>query len=207
MAAGSSAATELAVLAATRAELDERADALDREQRQASENVARLSAALADLERRAAAGEQISDEARTKAERELTQARITAGEPWAERRDGVRAAIRDADHATRTFVAEHLDELLADLVDEAEAAATAVDRACHALITAYRERQAAESRVTELCAMVRPPRPGDIVRTRSEALAREAERLLAQGGEAAPVPAVDPRQPRHGTTRPIAEVA
>jgi chromosome segregation ATPase len=206
MAAGSRAATELAALAAARAELDERADALDREQRQASENVARLSAALADLERRAAAGEQvISDEARTKAERELTQARIAAGAPWAERRDGVRAAIRDADHATRTFVAEHLDELLAELADEADAAASAVDRACHALITAYRERQAVESRVTELCALVRPPRPGDIVRTRSEALAREAERLLAQGGEAAPVPAVDPRQPRHGAR--IAEVA
>jgi hypothetical protein len=205
MAAGSTAATELAALAAARAELDERADAIDREQRQASENVARLSAALADLKRRAAAGEQVSDEERTKAERELTQARITAGAPWAERRDGVRAAIRDADHAERTFVADHLDELLVELVDEAETAASAVDRACHALIAAYRERQAVEARVTALCAQVRIPRPGDIVRTRSEQVAREAERLLQAGGEAAPVPAVDPRQPRHGAT--IAEVA
>jgi hypothetical protein len=72
------------------------------------------------------------------------------------------------------------------------------------VIAAYRERMAVEARVTALCAIVRPPRPGDIVRTRSEALAREAERLLHAGGEAAPVPAVDPRQPRHGA---IAEVA
>jgi hypothetical protein len=193
-----SAMRELEALSANRAELASKLGDLDQAQRRASEDVTRLSEQLADLERRAAAGEQVSDQARTKAERELTQARVAAAAPRAERQDGVRAAIRDADHAARTFVADHLDELLAALAEEAEASALAVDQACHALIAAYRERQAVESRVTALCAMIRPARPGDIVRTRSEAVVREAGRLLSGGGEAAPLVAVDPRQPRHG---------
>jgi hypothetical protein len=42
------------------------------------------------------------------------------------------------------------------------------------------------------------PQPGDVSRTSAEALAREARRLLKQGGEHAPVLRRDPRVPAQG---------
>jgi hypothetical protein len=192
------AAHELATLVARRHELDAREGELDQQQRAATAEVELMRTKLADLERAAAAGEQISEQARTKAEQALTQARLKAGSPWAERREGVRQAMRDADQAVTTFVGEHLDELLGELREDAEAAAEAVNRAAARLVDAYHARMAVEQRVSSICAMVRLPRPGDIVYTRAAAVAREAERLLAEGGEAPPTPRNDPREPRHG---------
>ncbi len=89
------AGRELAARLAARAELDSLLDALDAEQRRASEDVVRLSAELADLEREAAGGKPVSGSQRTKAEQALAKVRLVHGEPWAERRAGVQAAIRD----------------------------------------------------------------------------------------------------------------
>jgi len=196
----SEAGRELAALVAARQELDDRADELDVQQRQVSEEVARLSAELADLERRAAAGEQVTAAARSKAEEALVRARVQAAAPWAERREGVRAAAREADAALRTFVAEHLDELLAEAAEDAEDAAEAVNRACRLVESAFHARQAAEQRVTWLASLVRIPRVGDVQATRAEAVVREANRLLAEGGETPPLLKIDPRRPRHATT-------
>jgi hypothetical protein len=99
----SPASEELRARVAARAELDERLDALERQQRQSSEEVARLSAELAQLEREAAGGKQVSAAQRTKAEQALTKARLRSGEPWSERYNGVHAAQRDADRALNAF--------------------------------------------------------------------------------------------------------
>jgi len=193
---GTTAAKELAALDLRRRDLENRLNDLDRQQREATEQVNQRSAELADLERRAAAGERVSAQARTKAEEALTQARLRHAEPWAERAAGVQAAIREAEQGKRAFVTEHLDELLGELVEDANAAAEDVNHAAQRLLDAYQQRQAVEQRVTALCGLVRPvTAPGAIRATRAEALAREAQRLLGEGGEVAPLPHVDPREP------------
>jgi hypothetical protein len=106
-----------------RYDLNSRLEAIDAEQRQASEDVVRLSTELADLERRAATDDRVGVKARTDAEPARTKARLRHGEPWAERRAGVHAAIRDANRDVRVYVTDHLDELLAELHEDAEPAA------------------------------------------------------------------------------------
>jgi hypothetical protein len=53
--------------------------------------------------------------------------------------------------------------------------------------------------------LVRPSRPGDVRRTRAEALYNAAGALLLGGGESSPEVLADPRQPRHGQTVAEAE--
>lgn len=192
------AAHALAALLATRAELEERLDALDREQRAATKRRDAASGALADLERKMILGSVVTDAQRTDAEDALARAKAENAAPWLERRAGVLAAIRDHDRELQTFVADHLDELLAEQAEDGEAAAEAVDRACQALVAAFRERQAVEQRVVGIAAMIRIPRVEDVARTRAEAVVAEANRLLDAGGEAAPLLRVDPRAPREG---------
>ena len=192
-------AVELSRLIDERLALDARIDSIDEAERTAWQNVHRRSAELAELERSAAGGGKVSDSERTKLEQELAEARARAQEPWAERRAGVENAARDADQQLGRFIGENLDALLAELHEDAEASAAAVDAAAHQLVSSYHERMLVEARVTALCALVRPARPGDISRTRAEAVVREAERLLAQG-EQPPTLQVDPRKPRHGAT-------
>jgi Tfp pilus assembly protein FimV len=128
------AAKALVALDVRRRELENRLSDLDHQQRQATEQVSQRSAELADLERRAAAGERVSAQARAKAEQALTQARLRHAEPWAERAAGVRAAIREAEQGKRAFVIEHLDELLGELVEDANAAAEDVNHAAQRLL-------------------------------------------------------------------------
>jgi chromosome segregation ATPase len=198
------AAQGLSALVARRHELDKRLDAIDAEQREASENVVRLSTELADLERRAATGERVGVKARTDAEQALTKARLRHGEPWAERRAGVHAAIRDADRDVRVYVTDHLAELLGELHEDGEAAAEDVNRACHALGEAYLRRMEIERQVIALAGVAAITRP-DVARTRAEPVINEARALLQAGGEAAPILIVDPRAEQAATT--IAPVA
>jgi hypothetical protein len=135
---------------------------------------------------------------RTKLERELAAAKAATHEPWAERIAGVEAAARDVDRAVALYVAGNLDELLAELHENAEAAASAVDAACRELVTAYHRRQTVDAHVIAVAATVRIPRAGDVAPTRAEAVVREANRLLDGGGEQAPLLRTDPRAPRHG---------
>jgi hypothetical protein len=202
MTARSEAGRELVELATARAELDDRLDALSDQQRQASEEVVHAGAALAHLERRAASGEDVSAAQRQKAEAALTKARVAAAEPWAERRSGLSAAVRDADAAIARFVRERWEALIGELHEDAEAAASEVDRACERLLEAFDRRMEVERRVVSLASWVRPVRPGDVGRTKAEAAVGEARRLLRAGGEGAPLLAVDPRHPRHAVPIP-----
>jgi hypothetical protein len=101
------------------------------------------------------------------AEHELMRARAAAAEPWAERIAGARAAARDARAAVQAFVVRTWKPLVAELEQDGERAAQAVDDARRALLAAYGERMAVEQQVWALISMVRPSRHGDIERTRS----------------------------------------
>jgi hypothetical protein len=198
----SEASTQLTALLAHGHALRDRVDEIDREQREANKRAATASDALAELERRALAGDDVSAQ-RKKLEAELAKAKAKAAEPWAERRAGGQQAVRDHEQRVVLFVGEHFAELYGELAEDAEAAATRVDQAAHELIAAYHERQLIEGRVTMLAATIRSPRPGDVERTRAEAVAAAASALLQGGGEQAPLLHVAPTTPRYG--EPVAE--
>jgi hypothetical protein len=189
---------ELAALLEPRAALEQRLDDLDRQQRAASERREGASDALAQLEARAAAGEQVSGAARTKAERELLEARAHWGEPWAERRAGVSRAIAARDDDVRRFVASRFGDLKAELETAGEHVARELDEAAAHLVRAHARREAIASQLISLCSMLRPTRPGDVSRSAAEPAVRAASALLDGGGEARPVVLADPREPRHG---------
>ena len=190
----SEAHTELAALQAQGNALRDRVDDTDRE-REATERAEAASAALAQLERRALAGDELGGQ-RKKLEAELAKAKAARDEPWAERRAGGKQAVRDNEQQMRIFVGQNFAALYDELAEDAEAAATRVDHACYELLAAYHERQIIDGRVTMLAAMVRVPEVGAVARTQAEAVAAAATALLQAGGEQAPLLRDDPRQPQ-----------
>jgi hypothetical protein len=190
----SEASTELAALLDRGRALRDRLDDIDREQREATARAEAASAALAELERRALAGDDVSAE-RKRLEGELGKARARAGEPWAERRAGGQEAVRDHARQVTIFVGQNFAALYDELAADAEAAAARVDNACNELLAAYHERMIVDGRVTTLSAMIRAPQLGGVARTHAEAVAAAASALLQAGGERAPLLYNDPRQP------------
>lgn len=186
---------ELAALLDQGHALRDRVDDFDRQQRTATERATAASEALAQLERRGLAGDDIGSQ-RKRLEGELAKAKATAAESWAERRAGGQAAVRDHEQKVTRFVGEHFAELYDELAEDAEAAATRVDAACHELLAAYYERQLIDGRVTTLASMVRAPELGAVGRTHAEAVAAAASALLQAGGEQAPLLRNDPREPQ-----------
>ena len=190
----SEAATELAALLDLGRAKRDRVDEIDGELREATGRAAAASDALAQLERRALAGDDVGAQ-RKKVEAELAKAKAAAAEPWAERLAGGQAAVRDHEQQVVLFVGQHFAELYGELAEDAEAAAARVDNACNELLAAYHERQLVEGRVIGLTGMIRQPQLGDVGRTRAEAVAAAASTLLRVGGEQAPILRNDPRQP------------
>jgi hypothetical protein len=193
-----SASAELAALQQRQADLAGRVDQVTAEQRAAAEAAAAASAELVALEKAALSGERVSARRRMEAEERLAAARRHAEQPWQERRAAAREAVRDAEAAVRKFTAEHAEALLADLAAEGEQAAQAMDAAAQAVVDANAWRASVEQRTFALITLIRPARPGDVARSRAEALAAEAGKVLAQGGERAPQVLVPPTEPRHG---------
>jgi outer membrane murein-binding lipoprotein Lpp len=183
----SEAALELARLIDSRAELESKLDALDREQYAAGEEVTRLSDELTSLERRSLEGESVTPAQRSKAEGELAKARSVAASPWGERRQAVTEAIHGHQGRVGAFVAEHFAELVEEVEADGAEAARAVDAAAASLVAAYHDRDRASQRLDALIATVNGRSNfGDVTPSRSESITREAEKLLASGGEAAP---------------------
>jgi hypothetical protein len=183
----SEAALELARLIDSRAELESKLDALDREQYAAGEKVTRLSDELTALERRSLEGESVTPAQRSKAEGELAKARAVAASPWGERRQALREAISGHQGRVQWFVAEHFAELVEEVEQDGEQAAQAVDDAAAKLVAAARERDIASKRLDALIATVNGHSNfGDVAVARSDAAVREAGRMLQQGGEIAP---------------------
>jgi hypothetical protein len=97
----------------------------------------------------------------------------------------------------QAFIRENLDPLLDELADDGAKAAAQLDAAAEAVRSAYAARMDVEARTFALLGLVHAPRPGDVVRSRSDRLAAEAEKLLGQGGERPPDVVVRPGEPRH----------
>jgi hypothetical protein len=151
-----------------------------REQQQASES-------LADLERRRARGEPVSDAERKRAEKALADARARAAEPWAERRRGLASAVRDMEGQLQRYVSEHWDELAGELAERAEEVKVRVDSALQSVLDVYAERQRVAQHATVLLGQVQQPRPNSVPYTKLQGVAREIGAVLLAGGEVAPV--------------------
>jgi hypothetical protein len=180
-------ANELNRLLTRRTHLVENVDELERRQRSSHEDAAEASSALEQLERRAFAGEKVTDTQRKRAEAALVKARDAEREPWGERVRAAEQAVRDADQVVCAYVAENLDALVVELTEDAERAAAKVNESASDFLVAVDQRRAAEERTVGLCALVRPMQPNSILAARSDAARMEVARLIDTGGEAAPV--------------------
>jgi hypothetical protein len=117
----------------------------------------------------------------------LARARQTEQEPWSERVRAAGLAVQDAEQRIRAHVAENLDKLLAELTENAQAAASRVDETAAAFLAAVDERRRVEQATAQLASLVRPMRPNDIPRARSDAAAVEVGRFVEGGPEVAPI--------------------
>jgi hypothetical protein len=194
-----SASKTLARLLAARERAAARLDALEREQRSASEAVAQASGEVAELERREVGGEKVAGAPRRRAEETLAQARAKAAEPWGERRAGVEAAIRDANAELQRFASAHLPELVEDLERDGDVAAAELTAHAEGIVTAFRRREEIASQIGQLLstAGIRP-RPGTVSGSSAQALVAAASELVAAGGEEGPRLTRDPREPMLG---------
>jgi hypothetical protein len=202
------ASSALAALMKRRTDALAEADRIEEQQRAAVLAVQQASGEVEELERSAVTGAaQVSQAARTKAERKLADARTVAAEPWAERASAHRLAAGDLLASAQRFAAEHLDKLLDERRAEGEDAVRIINAGAQMLLDGYAARAAVEARTFELVSMIRRAEPGDVQRSRSDALAQEAQRLLTNGGEVAPVVLVRPDEPRRGETAPARSAA
>ena len=126
----------------------------------------------------------------------MAKARYGAGQPWAERRAGAQRAVADHDAPIQGYVVSRYGDLQDGLRAQGEAVTRAVDHAAGQLVEAHAAWQDVLGRMTALASSVRPTRPGDWTRSRSERAASEAARVLDGGGELVP-DVRDPTKPRH----------
>jgi hypothetical protein len=154
----------------------------ERAWRNANQQAADASAALAEVERQ---GGNISK--RRKAEETLAAAKQKAAEPWQERLDGARAAARDVVRELREFAAENLGELVEALEQEGQATADRINAAAAELIAAHAEWEAIAGRIGATITMVSHPGPYHVSRSTAEQTVRAAVALINDGGEQGPV--------------------
>jgi hypothetical protein len=183
----SAEANELNRLLTRRTELVTKVDELERRQRSSYQDAAEASHALEQLERRAFAGEKVTDAQRKRAEDALAKAQLAEREPWGERARAAEQAVRDADQVVRAYIAEHLEALLTELTEDAERAAVKVNDCASDFLLAVEQRRAAEQRTLGLCSLVQRMKPNSILASRTDVAAAEVARFLDTGGETAPV--------------------
>lgn len=164
----------------------------------AAQETQRASAELAALERRRHNGDDVPEAELKAAEKALATARAKTGQPWTERAQGARAALRDADVEIGAYVRDNYDPLNGELSADAEAVKSRVDDALAEVVAAHAAREHVASRANALASVIRPVRPGDVAWSKVEGVTREAEAVLLGGGEAAPATRHDPRVPRAG---------
>jgi hypothetical protein len=160
-------------------------DEVGRAARQATADLADAREALADVERRIAAGEA-GAQARTKAERRLATAEQGVGVRWPERRQGAERAARDARQAVQVHISRNFDELISELEEAGAAAAEQVDYTAQSFLAAAAQRAAAERNLIEITALVRPMGPNDVARAASDEAVYAVSRFVERGGEVAP---------------------
>jgi hypothetical protein len=139
-------------------------------------------AALVELERKAGAGGPTAQQ-RAAAEKRLSKAEAAAGEPWVERRQGAEAAALDGRHALQQFATENLDALVGEVEQAGADAAEQVNSAAEAFLAAVDRHTQVGRNLTDVVALTRSMRLGDISHPRSDQARREIATLLQQGGE------------------------
>jgi hypothetical protein len=189
-----SAAEALARLSEKRDRAIGRVDELEGEARTAGQAAVEASAALAEAERRGVKAAE-----RRELEEALFAARVKASEPWPERIEGARAAVRDAEREVQKFRAAHLSELVEALEEDGRIAVATLNATAEAMVTAFIERERIAHEISVMAGSVGRIHPGDVSFTHAEALVREARALVDAGGEAPPVLRHDPREPRLGS--------
>jgi hypothetical protein len=199
-AAAGSAAAELNELINKRTELMAQLRDSERSARFGSEAVGQAREALTTAERRRLVGEVGASETR-KAEAALANTRAASQEPWGERVEAARLALRDVDHQVGRLIADRLDELLACLDEEAQRVTDRANDALAEVVAVYREREAVAQRIDALAGTIRRPKFGDVSPTRLASIARAATALLEADppGEVKPAFKADPRLPRGGS--------
>jgi hypothetical protein len=181
------AAVALAGLIDARRELEAALSSLDREQRVANEDVARVGAELARFEQRAAMGEAVASKERTALEGALVEARARASAPFGPRREGLLAAAREREGEALQLIHDRFDELADELTADGAQAAGGVDEAALAFLDAARERARCAQRIEALLQLRDgTSRFGDVALARSDVAVREVEAFVRAGGEIAP---------------------
>jgi chromosome segregation ATPase len=170
-----------------------RVDELEREARAAGEGLTAARAALVESERQGGRAAQ-----RRQLEQALAEAKAKASEPWAERIEGARQAVRDADRKLQEFQGEHLSELVEALEADGKIATAELDAAAEALVQAFGKREEIARQIGAVASQVGRTHPGDVTFTTAQAVAEAARELLQRGGETPPTLRRDPRQPRLG---------
>ena len=113
-------------------------------------------------------------------------AKAAVNEPWAERIEGARRAARDARAAVQGSLARTWPTRRR-APDRRSDSVGANQRCRGGDPPAHTEWARIAQEISELASLVAPMRPGDVSFTRCEALAREASRVLQEGGEQARV--------------------
>jgi hypothetical protein len=168
------ASTEFAALVTRRDDAARRVRDLEAAQRQASADAVAAAEAVSDAERQEGHGEPVTDAERKRRERELIKARERRAEPWPERITGARRAVAECEREILAHAGAHYDELMAELEQDARAAAERVNAALHELRAAYEARQHEDQRVNRLITLATGNnRPGLVMWSKLEKIAQE----------------------------------
>jgi hypothetical protein len=184
-------AEEMDRLAEERRRAQAKPDHLDAEQRAANEALAVARGRLAEFERHGGGA------GRRKLEQALAEADARVAEPWAVRRDGLRAAIRDRERELSQFAAAHLRELVGEAEARGEQAAQDMLTAAASSREAHARREGAATEIGQLVALAGGRvHPSDVgPPSNADAVAAEVERLLIRG-EPGPMLRRYPGEPR-----------
>jgi hypothetical protein len=116
-------------------------------------------------------------------EQQLAEAKAAVDEPWAERIDGARRAVRDVDARIRTYVGEHLVDIVAGIEARGADAANRWNAAAAEMLAASADWNAAAAELGQTLTHIRRPDPFDVSRPASEQAVRAVAQLVAEGGE------------------------
>jgi hypothetical protein len=177
------ASTGMAKLVEQRRRAGARVDELEKEAGAARRRLEEAKEALVQAEAAGAPAAQ-----RKKLEQEYADAKTQAEAPWAERVEGGRRAIRDAQRQIQIFAGENLTELVADLEEQGQVAAADVTEHAEALVAAYGRRERIASEISQLAALTGAVRPGDVSRSRAEQCVRAASAAARRRSRPTPTP-------------------
>lgn len=171
-------------------ELTERRRRLAEHQEQVQEGFRRAHRELQDaktelgrVEADAAAGD-VTAKQRTQVECRVTAAQVKVAEPWEQRLDGAKAALRDADRDIQAFAADNIDELIAIAEDACEPHVARLNALAVELDQAIIEVSQASGGITQMLALAAiTPRPNAVTRMHTDELRAALSRFTGAGGQ------------------------